>query len=392
MSLLQKSVGVADKVHTTIDRVSAPRGSMPSGVDPAQWDANPYANYDYRHSGWQKFLESLGFRTNYDKFKESMAINAAEYDAQLAEKAHNEEYDSPLAQNQRLREAGINPDLAGETSSGSAFPMEPDPNGPIEPESDFDSFMNLGSMVMNGVQMAFGLMESGIGAISGLQALRGQRIDLDNKVLDTAFKSLGYVFSDRGEEFPNPNDANNYIIGLSELFGSRRSKKYVRAVNQIAQSLAGSEYEYKTRNSRAGQRTEYIDKVISPGYNEVSDTMKDVRHWLTNELWDEAKERARFARLKAQNDADYQQRFGDINGPEVMAQHDVTMTGLQESNIQEQTRGFKAENELKEYRYSLRSSFDHLIQKINKRADEGNNFASFLSVVLGFLGVRMLGM
>lgn len=127
------------------------------GVDPRQWEANPYTNIDYRHTWWQQFLEGLGFRTNYDAFRESMAVNAKEYEAQLAEKAHNEEYDSPSAQNARLRAAGINPDLAGETSSGESSPMEPDPNAPIAPEaSDFNKLSQFFNGVMGALTTAIG--------------------------------------------------------------------------------------------------------------------------------------------------------------------------------------------------------------------------------------------
>lgn len=381
------------------ERVNLSRGTMPSGVDPAQWESNPYASYDYRHSGWQKFLESLGFRTNYDKFKESMAINAAEYDAQLAEKAHNEEYDSPLEQNARLREAGINPDLAGETSSGSASPMEPDPNGPIEPGSDFDSFMNVGSLVMDGISMAFGLMQSGIGAMSSLQNLRGQKIDNDNKILDTAFKSLGFVLDPYSESNPYGSQegtvpVNSYPMALSALFGSRRSKKYLSAVDQIASSLKGQSVEYGLLDERAGSKTRYIDKIVSPGYDEVSDAMKVARKWFQNDLWEEAKTSAKFRAKQASNKLRYETEFGseDNRGPENQANYDIDMMGYELYGAEADVRNKRSEADLKEYRYGLRSSFDNLIQKMNQKADQGNNFAAFLSVVLGFLGVRMLGM
>lgn len=105
--------------------------------------ANPYANPYYRKSIWQQALENLGFRTGYDTYMESMALNAKEYEAQLLEKMHNEEYDSASSQAQRLRQAGLNPDLQNVDAGGSSG-MEPDPSLPAIPENnDFDRVSGL---------------------------------------------------------------------------------------------------------------------------------------------------------------------------------------------------------------------------------------------------------
>lgn len=377
---------------TTNDKVSVSRGSMPDGVDPSQWEANPYANFDYRHSGWQKFLEGLGFRSKYDEFVESMALNAREYDAQLTEKAHNEEFDSALAQASRERLAGINPDLAGNVDAGGSSSMEPDPNGPIEPGNDFDSIMQFGSTIMSAVQMAFGLAQSGIGLASGLQSLRGQKIANDNAVLNAAAGAVGYVFNPYEEESPEPHHPSSYPYSLKNLFGSRRYKKYLSAFDQIAQSLYGQQTEYSMRSARAKSRTEYIDQVVSPGYDEVSEAMKDVRQTLQEDLWSELKNAQKYRNLKSQSDVEYQEAYNQAHGGKSRAKADVSLAGLDVSESEQSVRGKRISNDLSEFRYAMRESFDHLIAKMNKRADEGNNFASFLSVVLSFLGIRMLGL
>lgn len=142
--------------------------------------ANPYANMDYRQSFWQKVLSGLGFRTNYDAYKESMALQAKEYDAQMAQKAYNEQFDSALAQTQRLREAGINPDIAGDVSAGESQSPVDDGNPPVPPQADdfglvSQGLQSLGAMAINSVQMALGFAKD-------FQSLRQMRID-SNTVL-----------------------------------------------------------------------------------------------------------------------------------------------------------------------------------------------------------------
>ena len=97
-------------------------------------DAIPYRNQKYNESPWQRPFSNLGFRTQADAWKENMAVQAAEYDAAIAQKAADEAYETPGAQVARMRAAGLNPDLNGGEgiSPGEAQPLPQDPSTPMQ--------------------------------------------------------------------------------------------------------------------------------------------------------------------------------------------------------------------------------------------------------------------
>lgn len=208
---------------------------IPEGVDPKLWEANPYANIDYRHTWWQQFLEVLGFRTNYDVFRESMAVNAKEYERDVLEKAHNEEYDSPINQNARLRQAGINPDLAGETSSGDSSPMQPDPNGPISPEAtDFSKISGFFNGVMGALSTAIGFAKDFM-SISQIQnAIDAGKIDNAKSLFDfgynTAVNFIPEQYPEGDPDWLNRSASLAYDM-TAPLLPKKMQKQYRQQLN-----------------------------------------------------------------------------------------------------------------------------------------------------------------
>lgn len=128
-------------------------------------DANPYRNVDYTMSPWQKLLSKLGFRTGADAWKENMTVQANEYDASILQKAYNENYESPTSQVQRMRAAGLNPDIDGGSSisSGEASPMPEDPSTPMMSQGEESVVMSVANGVMSSLSTALGLVQSGQG-------------------------------------------------------------------------------------------------------------------------------------------------------------------------------------------------------------------------------------
>lgn len=257
--------------------VSRPYDSS-SGIDQAQWDANPYANTSYRISPWQNFLMGLGFRTKYDAYKESMQVNANEYYSQLAEKAHNEEYDSPLAQAQRMAEAGLNPDLQ-DISGGSSSPMEPDPNGPIAPGDEEDIPYRVATGLMGCIESLFGLVESGYAVAQLGQNLEGKRLDNDKAFMDNALDAfLNASISTGNTRFNSDGSHHYWRFGydkksrLGRLLG-RRAKKYSNAVNLFRESLIGQEQEAKHGLGRAHNRAAFSAIRGRSTYSEFDDVL-----------------------------------------------------------------------------------------------------------------------
>lgn len=380
------------------ETVYTPRsGALPSSYSKLQ-QANPYQTMDYRQSWMQQFLSKLGFRTNYDAYRESLALQAKEYDAALAEKAYNEQYDSPVEQVQRERDAGLNPDLTGNISAGESSALRDDGNPAIAPEADDLAIAeNFAGMCLQGVQMAFGLAGEGVNLLSGIADLRSKSIANDNAKLNTAFELLsGVLTPDELDNFKSSDGVvNESYFGtqtgsrLVNLLGKRRARKYVSSVNQFARSLKGSDMEFTMRNRRAGERTAFFDKTSGSGYSEFADVMSVVRGELSDlalNLW---KHENKAADFKAQNDAIYEH---DVR-PTEMADALQYAQGFNGRTAGEADTAIKSnEARMGQMRIQMRSSFDSIVSKLDKMANNGNWFAGIASMAMSFLGIKYFGL
>lgn len=137
-------------------------GSAPSGYGDMYdqlFAANPYRQQTYNQSGWQKFLQSLGFRTGYDDWLDQTSTQIAEYDAGIFSIMQQNEYNSEAAKAQRMRAAGLNSDLLGiGDASESAVPAE-DVNGmtPQDSEGQAKQLAGLVGGFINWCQSAFSI-------------------------------------------------------------------------------------------------------------------------------------------------------------------------------------------------------------------------------------------
>lgn len=106
---------------------------------------NPYRNLQYNESTWQKLLSLVGLRTGKDAFYENAAIQAKEYDASVFSQIFQNQYNSELAKQLRMRQAGLNPDLQGIGDASEAVSPADDPNG--MPDSTADDAAQISSLV-----------------------------------------------------------------------------------------------------------------------------------------------------------------------------------------------------------------------------------------------------
>lgn len=168
------------KLSSSSSAASPPRKQVSLGPQyQSLLDANPYRNQNYAESGWQNFLSMLGFRTEADAWKENMAVQAAEYDAAIAQKAYDERYDSPSAQAERMRQAGINPDISGgeNITSGESAALPQDPSTPMQStgdEGELQRVVTMGAEIASGCMNAF---TTAVGIVSSIQGIHRNRLD-----------------------------------------------------------------------------------------------------------------------------------------------------------------------------------------------------------------------
>lgn len=301
---------MASKIQNYSSRSGA-SSVAPDGVDQKQWSANPYANFDYRHTWWQKLWEGLGFRSKFDEYRDSMALNANEYEAQLAEKAHNEEFDSASAQAQRYREAGINPDINGDVGAGASSAMEPDPNAPISP--GYDDPLQMVSGFANTIMSAF---TGSIGLAKDALSLFQMRNDVESGNIGKSQSIVDYAMNMARQFIPEsyPEGDADWVNRASQLafdvgsagLSKRQQRQFRSALNSFYQSAPTQAEQWKAWNESQTSKLEYFKRTSSKFFGDGTD---EVLRIITDNLaktTDQIFERGlRVENLSAQKEAEY---------------------------------------------------------------------------------------
>lgn len=258
----------------------------PTGVDAAQWASNPYATFDYRHTWWQKLFEGLGFRSKFDEYRDSMALNAAEYEAQLAEKAHNEQYDSAQEQVNRQRLAGINPDIAGNVGAGASSPTQPDPNAPISPGSDdpVQILSGFANVVMSAFTGSIGLAKDVFSLSQLKNTVDSGRIGNSQSIVDYAM-SLARQFIPESYPEGDPDWVNRasdlaFDIG-SQGLNKHQQKQFREALRSFYSSSPTQAEQWKAWNESQTGKLDYFKRTSSSFFGDGSD---DVLRIITDNL------------------------------------------------------------------------------------------------------------
>lgn len=291
--------------------------NKPSNIEGTRFEdiQNPYVNNPRQKTNWDKFINWLGFRSGYDKSMEQYQLASDEYNAQLSQLASEEKYNSPLEQAQRMREAGLNPDLTGVSG---------------EPASEFDNQqespdVSVGTDV-NPLDVVSTIGKSFISTISGTMALlqdinlfRQSRIATDEKDLDYASKMIDF-FNKSDSYFHDQSDSSDdgnlnaslvtHILGNnSPLFHSKRSvKRFNSFRGKAVDSLLGLSTEFKSYEDFA-KSAESFGKTLSQPWmsNFGSLTPKDIADFL------KPLSKAQFDLIHAQVKADNAKAYKDYN-------------------------------------------------------------------------------
>lgn len=352
-------------------------------------DANPYANVNYRQSWIQKFLSGLGFRTNYDAYLEGMNLQAQEYDNQVLQKQLDEEYNSPLQQALRERQAGLNPNLTGNVSSGEASPLQDDGNPPVPPVADdLQTVTSFAGAVLQGVQAAVGLAGS-------LQSLTGLKIDNNSKLASFAEDAILHVLPESYDDTSGVDwsSVENYYPKLEKMYGSLMSKrqfrKFVGLANNFAEGLSTGSKKWSLYRNRANERKSHYGLVSGDDYSEVDEVMRGISKELSNLALKLFKERTQADTLNALNDTDYQNMVRPQQNKNAQ-EYEKGFTGAERASLEKQSANLDlglSENakEMSDYELTLRDSYRKILSFLQKKSDDGNTFASIAQAVISAL-------
>lgn len=235
--------------------------------------SNPYSREnraEYKMGIIENWLHNMGFKTGYDTYHMEMDNNANAWETQNQSAAYEENYNSAEAEAQRMRNAGLNPDIDPSTvQPGEATEMtEPETTIPTKGQTDIDYFQQVGSFAAN---LGATLIDMYTGSVSAKAALTGAKVAMgryeserdiqeDEAIREQALDALYNIGSD--EEYEN----GSYIARLKGLTG-KRYEKFARYYDEIYSNLPA----LITRNKAEADAKNTVFE------NEITDTMNNIK-------------------------------------------------------------------------------------------------------------------
>lgn len=140
--------------------------------------SNPHSREnraEYKIGALEKLFRDLGFRTGYDNYMMDQDNLAAQWDSQNQSLSYEENYNSAQAAAERMREAGINPDLQGIENAGDAAEMA---ENELPPSSGMNELEFAGNGAAKLGLTLLGLLTDGA---SNVLTAAGQTVDLMTK-------------------------------------------------------------------------------------------------------------------------------------------------------------------------------------------------------------------
>lgn len=285
-------------------------------------NANPYRGLEYTQSPIQKLLHWLGFRTEADAWKENMAVQANEYDAGIIQKAYDEDYNDALSQVQRLKSAGLNPDLdPSSVSSGEAGTIQDDASVPMQStgqEGQFKSFVT-------GLFDAFNEI---VGMTSGIQGI--VRNNIQNSILSSEAESafannaigISSIFLPNS---PHPQGIDNFDWryeankNMDEYVSKhyRKAKdrqKFKDVINSYWDSAIGESESYEDFKNRISSRKDY-EMEYRVNWSELDDALM----MITEPLARNAEDIFRLQQEVAKIQLEYQKDYTGALDPDIQA-------------------------------------------------------------------------
>lgn len=252
--------------------------------------------------------------------QQQLDIKAAEYDANLAQQMYQEQYNSPEAQAERLKAAGINPDLAGGLSAGEAAGT-PVSGSELQLSDPSKQMSDISGTLLNIAALAMSFPE-GLAAIGTEKLAQGFQIAQAGKTLAESFPVEQTDISPLGSALApvlvdSTVPASKIVETIPNLSGIQKRK--------LAQSIEVNRRSLKSTLSGARDRQALFNLLNSPELSmpQIAKECLELESKLSLvKLKGALKEQeafARFADENAKKAADNEKRKLEVEGEELEA-------------------------------------------------------------------------
>lgn len=340
---------------------------------------NPYLNQTVESTFW----DQIGLSNKRDNRLAQLQQAGAEYNAELAKMQYENEYNSPEAQAQRMREAGLNPDLMGTEAGGTSAGTNPVASPVIE--SGSAATEGLGN-IFNFAQGVLSAVTMGCSVAKDFQALKLGSLDLDAKEIDVAGKARDFAAGVVGDWQVTPEtfaggefDAIETSKGYVNRSGAQ--KYFANALNDLVNSMRVHNDSYDVIGEHGKKRARAAGSLGSKYYNdpmEVLGVTLGPIYDMEVDLWDEEmktrKKQYSFGRLKHE--------------------HDIHV--LNSTNWDLESQRFDAENlwatDQANFSAQLNTMRNKVVKDLQKKADEGNISAMITLMFMSSIGPAAKGL
>lgn len=172
---------------------------------------DPYLSYNYKNGIWDHIGNFFGFNTGEDRYRMEMQDRARQAYASLMNDQFQNDFNSEQARASRQRDAGLNPDLAGETSGEAAAQME-QPLTPIDP-----SVFEVPKEVFTDITSILGIASNGLTSVGSFMKLMAERDNIRANTTKTEINSAQDAFTYAGDWLTgfDPATRSGFLDSLS---------------------------------------------------------------------------------------------------------------------------------------------------------------------------------
>lgn len=242
---------------------------------------------------WQEVGENLlGDTSARDNYYAQISSQREQWLSDMLQQLHQQDYDSPVEQVQREKLAGLNPDLNGNITPGSAAENDQ----PINPVG-FPMGSDTGDVVRTIGSTAMSFCTNLVGMAQSFQSLKLGNLDLESKEISNNVSARDFVLNQiAGTSFFNseidldhmsPGDLANNIISSSykvdySMYSPRVRKmiktmfnRYAKDVRSGRSPMAVESFKSELRNKIASNNRSAAGVAGSPVFDE--DFMEMIR-------------------------------------------------------------------------------------------------------------------
>lgn len=231
---------------------------------------NPKLNYQYTDGWWDKIGDFLGFRTQQDKVRDEAYAKAADYEAELMQTDREENYNSAEEQAQRMRDAGINPNLQGGVDAGQASEMDNQAAQGMEMGNAMSGEEAMQHM-NNFIGTILSIATTGIGAVADIEEIYNT-INTGNTALYDFVKKFIIDNPGKTEQELKEMISNDEEFGF--MFKGAMKKKAMNLITSLYSSPVIGLEGLDIKNKTAKTSMEYGETTAHPYYSDNTDEIR----------------------------------------------------------------------------------------------------------------------